>query len=525
MVSDKEQRPHRRTTGDLDRALGKLADYFGEDAFVVVGSQAVLVDWPSPPDEMRDTPEIDIYLARVEWLQKQNPDFFPDHEIAFAFGALETHFYRTHGFYIDGVSPETAPLPPDWKDRAVYREVPHGTMTLTAIAPCVEDLVVSKLRRLETKDKDFIEACNRTRGLDLHQVRNGLAAAPFSPEERERAIRYLNGLPFKKPMQYERVAPPPYPEDGTHRAFWRRQGLEVFIRELDPKSGLFVKINNPLGPAFKSSSAEAYYLDGKRIPKSSWEIARTAQEEKPVEEGRLSANPTSSAQPHLQPMEEVPDQSRGVLTAVFERIKEILLPLAQLLSVVRSPAISQISDPPISPRVADQIVESLVEIVVPALDQFRSTVKIGGPNVGMRLEPSRQVFRDLSNKMMELHPARGDELLQLALKSYLKTAPAFSNHERNIAPAVVRAELDRPIPQEIVYEWAATLVVDDPKAFTDDLKKTVAASSDKIRQELIEFEKSEVRLAEQLQQPKKDQQISDGGTRAAPKSTSGPKLR
>lgn len=55
----------RRTIEDLDRAIRSMASHFKDDAVIVIGSQAALVGWPSTPDAMRNTPEVDMYIAHV----------------------------------------------------------------------------------------------------------------------------------------------------------------------------------------------------------------------------------------------------------------------------------------------------------------------------------------------------------------------------------------------------------------------------------------------------------------------------
>lgn len=264
------KKAERRTIEDLDRALRSLATHFKEDVFVVVGSQAALVGWPSTPDAMRNTPEIDIYLARVTWWEQQNPGQLADFEIEGLFGQGSA-FHTQYGFYIDGVSPTTAPLPEGWQLRAVFREVSHNGNLITAVAPCLEDLVVSKLRRLDPKDEEYVEACISSRGLNLDVVRERIQTAPFNEHERLRALCYVDTLRSRKPLQYEPIEAPDFPQDGSHKAIWAKDGLHVFIRELDERSGLYAKPSNPLGPAFKSNSAEAYFVHGRKMSKQQWE--------------------------------------------------------------------------------------------------------------------------------------------------------------------------------------------------------------------------------------------------------------
>ena len=262
----------RRTVEDLVRALKSLSAHFSEDVFVVVGSQAGLVGWDSTPNEMRATPEIDVYLARVKSWEARHPGDLADFEIAGLFGQGSA-FDQKYGFHIDGVSPETAALPAEWQTRAVYREIKHEGREIMAIAPCIEDLAISKMRRLAEKDREWVEACNRTRGLDIDLLKAGLASAPYEPAERDRTLSYLASLPSNPPKPIELIAPPPHPA-GTHQAFWSKSGTEVRIRAYDEETGLFIAKDNPLGPAYLSASASAYYLDNKLVSEATWR-ART----------------------------------------------------------------------------------------------------------------------------------------------------------------------------------------------------------------------------------------------------------
>ena len=62
------------------------------------------------------------------------------------------------------------------------------------IAPCLDDLMVSKLHRLSPKDKDFIRACHRTRPLDLALIETRLAASRPAPEIAAQARVFLGSL-------------------------------------------------------------------------------------------------------------------------------------------------------------------------------------------------------------------------------------------------------------------------------------------------------------------------------------------
>ncbi len=272
----------RRTLADLEQAIRSMASYFEDDAFIVVGSQAALVGWSSTPDAMRDTPEIDIYSAHIrQWEQAHSHElgYDPDnvgevaHDHVFGLFGEDTPFHHKYGFFIDGVNPNTAPLPIGWEKRAVFREVKNGEATIVAIAPCVEDLAVSKLRRLADKDVNWINACIASRGLDLQKVSEGIRTAPgFNDLEKEHALRYVASLTSRKPFRANpEVQAPPFPQDGSYHAFWSDNGLAVFIREYDEASGKYYKLGNPLGPAAKTASSETYAMHGVKMSKEKWE--------------------------------------------------------------------------------------------------------------------------------------------------------------------------------------------------------------------------------------------------------------
>jgi hypothetical protein len=108
-----------------------------------------------------------------------------------------SQFHRTHGFYIDGVDENTATLPAGWQSRAVVRQMDVGGRTVTAVAPCPEDLIVSKLARLDDKDKSFIETYHAERPLDPSVIEERIRLSDFDPAKAQRASAYIRNLTRK----------------------------------------------------------------------------------------------------------------------------------------------------------------------------------------------------------------------------------------------------------------------------------------------------------------------------------------
>jgi hypothetical protein len=187
-----------RTIEDLERTVRALAYHFGTDEIFIVGSQSILLSWPDAPPMMRTSGEIDAYpgnanLWEISNQDKGSPPATASEEINALFG-WGSQFHQTHGFYVDGVDDRTARLPSDWRQKAIERPIDVNGRTVLAIAPCPEDIVVSKLARLEDKDREFVEAYHRARPLDLALVEQRLRMTALEPAILSRAVAYLQRL-------------------------------------------------------------------------------------------------------------------------------------------------------------------------------------------------------------------------------------------------------------------------------------------------------------------------------------------
>lgn len=192
-----------RTLEDLERTVRAIATEFRTDKIFIIGSQSILLAWPDAPPVMRTSPEIDVFPenAKIWEIQEKekHPDEFPEasEHIDALFGS-GSQFHRTHGFYIDGVDENTAKLPAGWRTRAVVRRIDVAGRVVTAVAPCPEDLIVSKLARLDDKDKSFIEAYHSERPLDLSVIEVRIRLSDFESSIADRARAYIQNLTKKK---------------------------------------------------------------------------------------------------------------------------------------------------------------------------------------------------------------------------------------------------------------------------------------------------------------------------------------
>nr|WP_315591503.1 DUF6036 family nucleotidyltransferase [uncultured Cupriavidus sp.] len=123
------------------RAAGEITD---EYEFVIVGSQSILGGRPYPPAVFTVSSEADIYPLNAH--QKA------DH-IDAAIGE-GSRFHDTHGYYAQGVGPETACLPTGWLNR-VERIQNSGTNGRVGYCLGALDLFMAKAVANRDKDRDF----------------------------------------------------------------------------------------------------------------------------------------------------------------------------------------------------------------------------------------------------------------------------------------------------------------------------------------------------------------------------------
>ncbi|MGY3448873.1 DUF6036 family nucleotidyltransferase [Bradyrhizobium sp. USDA 4353] len=190
-----------RTLDDLLRVVRALAYEFNTDTVFVVGSQAILASMPDAPEPARASPEIDAFPANAQiWeigeaLRSTDgvPPLASEH-IDGLFGQ-GSQFDATHGFYIDGVDETTAKLPPGWQMRAVTVRDEVAGRTVFGVAPGTEDLIASKVLRLENRDKVFVEAIHAQRPLDLDLIEQRILEIPDTDSAiQQRAVNYIRSL-------------------------------------------------------------------------------------------------------------------------------------------------------------------------------------------------------------------------------------------------------------------------------------------------------------------------------------------
>ena len=131
----------------LIRASGEIA---GDDEIIIIGSQAILGQFPDAPLGLLMSMEADIY-------PKNNPDKADKVDGAIGEGSS---FHELHGYYAQGVGEETAVLPKDWATRLVPVNN-ENTNGVTGYCLEVHDLAISKIIAGRPKDVKFVQELAR----------------------------------------------------------------------------------------------------------------------------------------------------------------------------------------------------------------------------------------------------------------------------------------------------------------------------------------------------------------------------
>jgi hypothetical protein len=137
----------------LEHLIRASAAITGSREFIVIGSQALLGQFPDPPEELLVSIEADLFTPG-------NP---ADSDLIDGSIGQASPFHRAFGYYAHGVGPETAVLPKGWQERLVPLRN-ENTGGATALCLEVHDLAASKLVAAREKDLDFLH------GLLFHRL-------------------------------------------------------------------------------------------------------------------------------------------------------------------------------------------------------------------------------------------------------------------------------------------------------------------------------------------------------------------
>jgi hypothetical protein len=158
----------------LEHIIRAATGITGANKFVIIGSQAVLGQFPNPPEELLVSIEADLFSLR-------NPG---DADLIDGSIGEGSPFHQTFGYYAHGVAEETAVLPAGWKERLVPIQ---NENTGGGIGLCLEvhDLAVSKLVAGREKDFDFVGTLLKSELAKKETILERLKITPIDNQQKE----------------------------------------------------------------------------------------------------------------------------------------------------------------------------------------------------------------------------------------------------------------------------------------------------------------------------------------------------
>jgi len=100
-------------------------------------------------------------------------------------------FHSTHGFYVHGISINSAMLPDGWSDRTIEVSDPVGTKGNKGLCLEAHDLASSKLVAFREKDRAFVATLLIEKLIDGRTLLHRISRLPVADDVRNRLIRWV----------------------------------------------------------------------------------------------------------------------------------------------------------------------------------------------------------------------------------------------------------------------------------------------------------------------------------------------
>lgn len=169
------------TREQLEHIIRAAAEIADDDAIMIIGSQAVLGQFPQAPNSLLASMEADVFP-----LHKPERATLIDGCIGEG-----SPFHETFGYYAQGVGPDTAVLPAGWRDRLVLIQNPN-TRGHTGLCVEIHDLLISKYVAGREKDRLFARAAIHAGLVNRDTLAVRLAATPLADPRRLAIAQGIN---------------------------------------------------------------------------------------------------------------------------------------------------------------------------------------------------------------------------------------------------------------------------------------------------------------------------------------------
>lgn len=168
---------------ELEHVLRAAATVAEDEEIVVIGSQAILGQFPEAPASLLISREADVY-------PRNHPERSDEIDGSLGDGS---YFDSTYGYYAHAVGPETATLPVGWDQRLVP-VCNANTGGATGLCLEVHDLLLSKCVAGRERDWRFVEEALRHGLADPEELRRRLVDLPISADDARAVRTMLDGV-------------------------------------------------------------------------------------------------------------------------------------------------------------------------------------------------------------------------------------------------------------------------------------------------------------------------------------------
>lgn len=168
---------------ELEHVIRAAAAVCGDDELVIVGSQAILGQFPDAPDELLVSREADLY-------PRNHPERSDEIDGSLGDGS---YFDATYDYYAHAVARETFTAPAGWEQRLV---AVRNDNTGGATGWCLEvhDLLLSKSVAGRERDWEFVESALRHGLADPAELRHRIDDLPVSDPQLGAVRRMVEGI-------------------------------------------------------------------------------------------------------------------------------------------------------------------------------------------------------------------------------------------------------------------------------------------------------------------------------------------
>ena len=158
---------------DLEHIIRAAGEIAGQRELVIIGSQAILGQFPNAPEALLQSREADVYFpGQPELAQK----------VEGAIGELSP-FDDTHGYYAGSADDRTSTLPPGWRKRLIPIGNPN-TNGITGWCLEVHDIAVAKYAAGREKDDRYIAVLWAQKMINLDTIEDRIKATHLDPARR-----------------------------------------------------------------------------------------------------------------------------------------------------------------------------------------------------------------------------------------------------------------------------------------------------------------------------------------------------